>query len=59
MCHHCVEDVLHALRECPRVTALWRKLVPVDRRNHFFGSNWEEWIEGNLKFRGRGEEESR
>lgn len=58
ICNLQIEDILHALRDCPATTALWRKLVPVRRRQKFFGAGLEEWIDFNTSFRGKEEEEA-
>lgn len=50
-CSVCIdqrEDILHALRDCPEASLVWRELVPVRRREAFFGSDWRNWFEDNL-----------
>ena len=39
ICGQQLEDILHALRDCPVATMFWRRLVPSERREEFFGSN--------------------
>lgn len=50
-CHSCplsVESSLHALRDCPNVKFIWRKLVKPEHMREFFNIGFEDWIKRNL-----------
>ncbi|KAL9444513.1 hypothetical protein AB3S75_017659 [Citrus x aurantiifolia] len=51
-CDRCgapVEDILHALRDCPCIKRVWRCLVSEGDYNFFFHANLREWIVANLQ----------
>lgn len=47
------EDPLHALREERNI---WRSMVPRDQREEFFTEEWKNWIQRNIRRRGKDEE---
>lgn len=52
VCNQREEDVVHALRDCPRISLLWRQFIPPEWRTEFFSGNGIEWIKTSLAMRG-------
>lgn len=50
-------DLRHALRDCAHARAVWDKLIPYKRRQEFYEEEWRVWLQKNLRWRGRVEEE--
>ncbi|KAH9758495.1 putative ribonuclease H protein [Citrus sinensis] len=51
-CDRCgapVEDILHALRDCPCIKRVWLCLVSEGDYNFFFHDNLRDWIVANLQ----------
>ncbi|KAF7834787.1 putative ribonuclease H protein At1g65750 family [Senna tora] len=54
LCPRCcnqVEDVLHAIRDCPEIKKLWQRLVRPQHWNTFFNLNVTDWLIWNWKNR--------
>jgi hypothetical protein len=47
-CLHFDETTIHVLRDCPIATNIWRHLLPVHERGHFFVLDFHEWVNLNL-----------
>ena len=47
VCHLKSESVLHALRDCPRVMAVWIQLGVEARNQGFWNSNLQDWLSTN------------
>ncbi|RYR31610.1 hypothetical protein Ahy_B01g056442 [Arachis hypogaea] len=51
-CHLCQnhqEDLLHALRDCPKVSRTWVQLIRPSALQIFFQANREEWMDMNIQ----------
>ncbi|KAL4349764.1 hypothetical protein AHAS_Ahas10G0074600 [Arachis hypogaea] len=48
LCRGGQEDLMHALRDCPKVSPIWIKLIKTTEIPKFFHLNWENWIEVNF-----------
>ncbi|KAL4393368.1 hypothetical protein AHAS_Ahas02G0045000 [Arachis hypogaea] len=50
-CHHCPdkeENILHVLRDCPKVSRIWTQLIKPEAIGSFFGHQLSDWVEQNL-----------
>ncbi|KAF7842625.1 hypothetical protein G2W53_004923 [Senna tora] len=48
-CGRAEETILHAIRDCEDIKALWLRFVRPSYWEHFFSCNLVEWMEWNLK----------
>ncbi|KAH1152255.1 hypothetical protein GLYMA_16G210600v4 [Glycine max] len=49
-CPELEETCLHALRDCPKVAAFWRSVLPKKLAPKFFNGDVAVWLETNLSF---------
>lgn len=42
------ETIIHILRDCPAMEGVWRRIVPLRKRQEFFAQSLLEWIYSNL-----------
>ncbi|CAA7049015.1 unnamed protein product [Microthlaspi erraticum] len=47
------ETIIHILRDCPAMEGIWRRLVPISKRQEFFSQTLLAWIYSNLGDEGR------
>lgn len=48
-CTDILETTLHALRDCPKATAVWQSLLPPESCFNFFTIDLQQWIHNNLR----------
>ena len=48
VCKGGIESTIHILRDCPAMSGIWARIVPVGRRREFFTKTLLEWVYGNL-----------
>lgn len=48
VCKRGEETILHMLRDCPAMSGLWSRLVPLRKRREFFDCTLLEWVYWNL-----------
>ncbi|CAI8605340.1 unnamed protein product [Vicia faba] len=54
LCSNACETTLHAIRECPKVINIWKRIIQSSIYNDFFYLDLQKWIKVNLKFHGYG-----
>uniref|UniRef100_A0A6N2KYB2 Reverse transcriptase zinc-binding domain-containing protein n=1 Tax=Salix viminalis TaxID=40686 RepID=A0A6N2KYB2_SALVM len=52
-CVNEVENLTHALRDCPKARKIWEVFLKVEERELFFSQNWYTWLVSNLSSRDR------
>ncbi|KAA3453419.1 reverse transcriptase [Gossypium australe] len=47
-CGHNLEDIMHALRDCPTAKKAWMLVVPLEKQSRFFSDSMQNWLSFNL-----------
>ncbi|KAA3460126.1 reverse transcriptase [Gossypium australe] len=47
-CGHDLEDIMHALRDCPTAKEAWLLVVPPNKQSRFFSDSMQNWLSFNL-----------
>ena len=49
LCHQSSESILHLLRDCPAISAVWHNLNPLGLASTFFSQDLHTWLETNCR----------
>ncbi|KAG7578919.1 Reverse transcriptase domain [Arabidopsis thaliana x Arabidopsis arenosa] len=49
VCKSGVESILHILRDCPAMSGIWTRIVPLRKQQQFFSKSLFEWLYDNLR----------